>query len=189
MYPKPVQGAVPIALGNAGRVGIQHAAEYADQWCPIDAQLLNDSGRPDVVGGIELFRRLAAEAGRDAAAIPITIFAFGRLDRDRIESYAELGVERIVFPPTTMNRHDEQTAPDAARPPGAVDRRAAATARAGRMTRPVGGFGAKNVDFGGMSTCSVAVRRISAIGTGRSSTPHWASAARSAPSTRSTPCW
>lgn len=110
VYPKPVQATVPIALGNAGRVGIQHAAEYADEWCPIDAQLLNDSGRPDVVGGIELFRRLATEAGRDAASIPITIFAFGRLDRERIESYAALGVERIVFPPTTMNRHDEQTA-------------------------------------------------------------------------------
>ncbi len=110
VYPKPEQATVPIALGNAGRVGIQHAAEYADEWCPIDAQLLNDSGRPDVVGGIELFRRLATEAGRDAASIPITIFAFGRLDRERIESYAALGVERIVFPPTTMNRHDEQTA-------------------------------------------------------------------------------
>jgi alkanesulfonate monooxygenase SsuD/methylene tetrahydromethanopterin reductase-like flavin-dependent oxidoreductase (luciferase family) len=110
VYPKPVQASVPIALGNAGRVGIAHAAEYADEWCPIDAQLLNDAGRPDVVGGIALFRRLAEEAGRDAAAVPITIFAFGRIDRERIESYAELGVQRIVFPPTTMNRHDERTA-------------------------------------------------------------------------------
>jgi len=110
VYPKPVQGRVPIALGKAGRVGIQHAAEYADHWCPIDAQLLNDNGRPDVPGGIALFRQLAEEAGRDAASVPISIFAFGKLDQARIESYAELGVERIVFPPQTMNRHDEQTA-------------------------------------------------------------------------------
>lgn len=110
VYPKPVQGTVPVALGNAGRVGIQHAAEYADEWCPIDAQLLNDSGRPDVVGGIELFRRLATEAGRDAASIPITIFAFGRIDPERIEAYGALGVHRIVFPPATMQRHDEATA-------------------------------------------------------------------------------
>lgn len=109
-YPKPVHGRVPIALGNAGRVGIQHAAEYADHWCPIDAQLLNDTGRPDVPGGIALFRRLAEEAGRDAASIPVSMFAFGKLDEARIDSYAELGVERIVFPPQTMNRHDEQTA-------------------------------------------------------------------------------
>jgi probable F420-dependent oxidoreductase len=107
VYPKPVQAPVPIALGNAGRVGIRHAAEYADHWCPIDAQLLNDSGRPDVAGGIGLFRQLATEAGRDADAIPITVFSFGRPKRDRIESYAALGVERIVFPPPTMMRHKE----------------------------------------------------------------------------------
>jgi probable F420-dependent oxidoreductase len=108
VYPKPVRGAVPIALGNAGRVGIRHAAEYADHWCPIDAQLLNDSGRPDVPGGIALFRELASEAGRDAHAIPISVFSFGRPNRERLDSYAALGVERIVFPPPTMMRHDDK---------------------------------------------------------------------------------
>jgi probable F420-dependent oxidoreductase len=109
VYPKPVQQPVPIALGNAGKVGIQHAAEYADHWCPIDAQLLNYTGRPDVRGGIELFRRLAAEAGRNPDDIPITIFAFGGPRRDRIDTYAELGVERVVVTPPTMMRHDADT--------------------------------------------------------------------------------
>jgi len=108
VYPKPVQAPVPIALGNAGRVGIGHAAEYADHWCPIDAQLLNDSGRPDVAGGIALFREKAEAAGRDAGTIPISVFAFGRPNRERLESYAALGVERIVIPPASMTRHDEQ---------------------------------------------------------------------------------
>jgi alkanesulfonate monooxygenase SsuD/methylene tetrahydromethanopterin reductase-like flavin-dependent oxidoreductase (luciferase family) len=108
VYPKPVQAPVPIALGNAGRVGIRHAAEYADHWCPIDAQLLNDTGRPDVPGGIALFRELATEAGRDPDAIPISVFAFGRPDAGRLASYAALGVERIVVPPATMTRHDEK---------------------------------------------------------------------------------
>ena len=112
VYPKPVQQPVPIALGNAGRVGIRHAAEYADHWCPIDAQLLNDTGRPDIPGGVALFRSLAAEAGRDPAAIPITMFAFGPPNRERLESYAALGVERIVVPPPTMMRHDEKTTLD-----------------------------------------------------------------------------
>ncbi|MEZ5227903.1 MAG: TIGR03619 family F420-dependent LLM class oxidoreductase [Acidimicrobiales bacterium] len=53
VYPKPVRGTVPVALGNAGPVGIQHAAEYADEWCPIDASMLNTNGRPDVAGAIE----------------------------------------------------------------------------------------------------------------------------------------
>ncbi|MGD9751109.1 MAG: LLM class F420-dependent oxidoreductase [Acidimicrobiia bacterium] len=107
VYPKPVQQPVPIALGNAGKVGIQHAAEYADHWCPIDAQLLNYDGRPDVRGGIELFRRLAAEAGRNAEDIPISVFAFGKPNRKRLDVYTDLQVERIVVPPPTMMRHDE----------------------------------------------------------------------------------
>lgn len=112
VYPKPAQGTVPIALGNAGPLGIRHAAEYADHWCPIDAQLLNDGGKPDVAGGIALFRRLAAEAGRDPASIPITLFSFGKPTQQRLESYAGLGVERIVFPPATMKRHDERATLD-----------------------------------------------------------------------------
>ena len=59
-------------------------------------------------GGIALFRQLAAEAGRDAGAIPITVFSFGRPNAERLESYAALGVQRIVVPPPTMTRHDEK---------------------------------------------------------------------------------
>ena len=57
-------------------------------------------------------RRLAAEAGRDAGAIPITVFSFGRPNRERLGSYAELGVERIVIPPPTMMRHDDKATLD-----------------------------------------------------------------------------
>ncbi len=105
VYPKPIQQPVPIALGNAGKVGIRHAAEYADHWCPIDAQLLNYTGKPDPKGGIELFRTLATDAGRNAEDIPISLFAFGQ-NRARIDLYASLGVERIVVSPQTMQRHD-----------------------------------------------------------------------------------
>jgi alkanesulfonate monooxygenase SsuD/methylene tetrahydromethanopterin reductase-like flavin-dependent oxidoreductase (luciferase family) len=107
VYPKPVQRPLPVALGNAGPVGIGHAAAYADEWCPIDASLLNQGGRPDVAGGIEMFRRLAAEAGRDADQIPITIFSWAGPRPDRFERYRDLGVRRVVLPPPTMERHDE----------------------------------------------------------------------------------
>jgi probable F420-dependent oxidoreductase len=102
VYPKPAQGSIPVALGNAGPVGIAHAAAYADEWCPIDASVLNTSGRPDVPGGIELFRAKAAENGRDPDSIPITIFALGRLSIDRLLSYGALGVHRVVLPPPSM---------------------------------------------------------------------------------------
>ncbi len=102
VYPKPTRGTVPISLGNAGPVGIKHAAEYADEWCPIDASMLNTNGKPDVAGAIELFRQLATDAGRDPDSIPITIHSF-RVNEARFEQYANLGVERIVLFPPSMN--------------------------------------------------------------------------------------
>ena len=105
VYPKPVSGAIPVALGNAGPVGIGHAARYADEWCPIDGSMLNTNGRPDPAGAIDLFRSKAAEAGRQAEDIPISIFTMGNR-RDRLERYAELGVDRIVIMPKTMKVHD-----------------------------------------------------------------------------------
>lgn len=107
--PKPVRRSVPIALGNAGRLGIGHAARYADAWCPIDASILNESGRPDVRGGIELFRRLATDAGRDADAIPVTLFCWSTPTAKRLDQYQQAGVQRIVAPPATMESHDEAT--------------------------------------------------------------------------------
>jgi probable F420-dependent oxidoreductase len=102
VYPKPVNGSVPVSLGNAGPVGIEHAAEYADEWCPIDAAMLNTTGKPDVAGAIALFRQLATDADRDPDDIPITIHSF-RVNRERFEQYAALGVERIVLFPPTMD--------------------------------------------------------------------------------------
>ncbi|MFV0527057.1 MAG: TIGR03619 family F420-dependent LLM class oxidoreductase [Acidimicrobiales bacterium] len=104
VYPKPVRGTVPVALGNAGPVGIGHAAAYADEWCPIDASLLNDGRKPDPAGAIALFREKKAEAGRADVAVPITVFC-SSLRPDRLERYVELGVERLVVMPASMAPH------------------------------------------------------------------------------------
>jgi probable F420-dependent oxidoreductase len=105
VYPKPAAGTVPVALGNAGPLGIEHAARYADEWCPIDASMLNTGGRPDPAGAIDLFRTKAAQAGRPAEDIPISIFSMGNR-RDRVERYGELGAERVVIMPKTMELQD-----------------------------------------------------------------------------------
>lgn len=103
VYPKPTHGTVPIALGNAGPLGIGHAARYADEWCPIDVGVMNTDGKPDVVGGIQRFRRLAAEAGRENVDdIPISLFTWGRPRPDRLERYAEAGVSQFVFMPVSF---------------------------------------------------------------------------------------
>lgn len=99
VYPKPVRGTVTVALGNAGPLGISHAARYADEWCPIDASVMNVDGRPNVAEGIDRFRSLAAEGGRDAESIPISLFLWGTPRTDRIETYAAAGVAECVFSP------------------------------------------------------------------------------------------
>ena len=109
VYPKPVQQPIPIALGNAGPIGIRHAAEYADHWCPIDAGLKNARGRPDIPDRVAYFRTLAAKAGRDPLHIGITIFAWGNPPHERLESYASLGIERVVIGPPAFDLHDEAT--------------------------------------------------------------------------------
>ena len=103
VYPKPVQQPVPIALGNAGPVGIRHAAEYADAWCPIDASLVPLGGP---AAAIPMFRELAAKADRDPATIPISVFSWGPPDPRRFEEYRALGVDRVVLPPASMNTTD-----------------------------------------------------------------------------------
>lgn len=105
VYPKPANGTIPVALGNAGPVGIEHAARYADEWCPIDASMLHDGRKPNVAAAIELFRAKVEDAGRDPAGIPISIFTMGNKP-ERIAGYGELGVDRVVIMPPTMDLHD-----------------------------------------------------------------------------------
>lgn len=96
VYPKPVNGTVPIILGNWGPLGIRHAAEYADAWMPIDWYLTDEAGNRDVAGGLDVFRRLVAEGGRDPDDVPVSLLLFSKAKPARIERYAELGVSRIV---------------------------------------------------------------------------------------------
>ena len=96
LNPKPVNETVPIALGNWGPLGVRHAAQYADQWMPIDAMLLGEDGRPDVAGAVERFRRLVAEYGRDPDQVPISLLLFSRPTPARLERYAALGIARVV---------------------------------------------------------------------------------------------
>jgi probable F420-dependent oxidoreductase len=97
VYPKPTNGRVPIALGNSGPLGMRHAAEYADHWCPINTALLGEDGRSDVEGNVARFRDLVAENGRDPADVPISLFLFSRPTPERLTRFAALGLERIVL--------------------------------------------------------------------------------------------
>ena len=92
LYPKPAQAGGPrVLMGCQGRIGLRHAAEYADEWCPIDI------GFRDVGQGIGWFRNAVVAAERDPDDIPITIFSFSAPSAETIDGYADLGVSRVLF--------------------------------------------------------------------------------------------
>ncbi|TMQ28406.1 MAG: LLM class F420-dependent oxidoreductase [Candidatus Rokuibacteriota bacterium] len=92
-WPKPVQKPhPPVIVGGAFPYGARRAIAYGDGWVP-------HARRPaygDVLGLLLEFRKMATEAGRDPATLPITIFGVPE-DRDLIARYREAGVARLVF--------------------------------------------------------------------------------------------
>ena len=92
-WPKPVQKPhPPVIVGGAFPYGARRAIAYGDGWVP-------HARRPaygDVLSLLPEFRKLAVEAGRDPATLPITIFGAAE-DVDAIRRYRDAGVARLIF--------------------------------------------------------------------------------------------
>jgi probable F420-dependent oxidoreductase len=92
-WPKPVQKPhPPVIVGGAFPYGARRAIAYGDGWVP-------HARRPaygDVLSLLPDFRKLATEAGRDPATIPITVFGVAE-DLDLVKRYQDAGVARILF--------------------------------------------------------------------------------------------
>jgi probable F420-dependent oxidoreductase len=90
-YPKPVQpGGPPILLGAARKLGVAHAAEWADGWMPIDVEY------PDFSKGMARIAEACRAAGRDPAALPVTVVCFRRASADSLARLRDLGVARAI---------------------------------------------------------------------------------------------
>src|SRR5438034_8098409 len=90
-WPKPMQNPLPIIVGGAFPHGARRALRYGNGWIP-------HSRRPqyeDVTDFLPQFRQMAAEAGRDLAEVPVTVWGV-QPDYDRIRRYEEQGVARGV---------------------------------------------------------------------------------------------
>ena len=91
--PRPVQMPhPPVIVGGAFPWGARRALRYGDGWIPHAARPQYD----DVTAFMPAFRAMAAEAGRDPAAVPVTIFG-PRPDPDRLRRWRDAGVARVVI--------------------------------------------------------------------------------------------
>jgi probable F420-dependent oxidoreductase len=92
-WPKPQQKPhPPVIVGGAFPYGARRAIANGDGWVP-------HARRPaygDVLGLLPEFRKMAVEAGRDPATLPITIFGAAE-DVDAIKRYRDAGVARLIF--------------------------------------------------------------------------------------------
>jgi probable F420-dependent oxidoreductase len=92
-WPKPVQVPhPPVLVGGAFPYGARRAIRYGQGWMPHRAR----PAYPDVAAFVGEFRQMVAAAGRDPAAVPVTIWGASEemaiLERDR-----GLGVVRTIL--------------------------------------------------------------------------------------------
>jgi probable F420-dependent oxidoreductase len=91
-FPKPAQKPhPPILLGGHGERALRRIVDYCDGWMPI-APVARD-----LESGIRELRGLAEKAGRDPRSISVSAF-FAPADESLLATWAELGVERAIFP-------------------------------------------------------------------------------------------
>ena len=89
--PKPVQNPLPVIVGGAFPHGARRALRYGNGWIP-------HSRRPqyeDVTDFLPQFRQMAAEAGRDPAEVPVTVWGAPE-NADRLQRYRDQAVARVV---------------------------------------------------------------------------------------------
>lgn len=92
-WPKPAQKPhPPIIVGGAFPHAARRAVRYGDGWIPRLDWVDQGGFRPV----IEQFRAMARAAGRDPAALPISLFRVPD-DIGRLRFCRELGIDRVVF--------------------------------------------------------------------------------------------
>lgn len=97
-WPKPVQKPhPPIVLGGGWPHAARRALAYGDGWMPIGGREL------DPLTVVSRFRQMAAEAGRDPASVPLSVYG-PKHDADTLKRLRDAGVERTVLAVPTASR-------------------------------------------------------------------------------------
>lgn len=97
-WPKPVQKPwPPIIVGGAFPYGARRAIEYGDGWMPLGGREQD----PIEIGA--RFRQMVAEAGRDPASLPMSVFA-PQQDKATLAALRDAGMQRAVLSIGTEGR-------------------------------------------------------------------------------------
>jgi probable F420-dependent oxidoreductase len=86
-WPKPAQSPMPVLIGGGGRRAMRHAVEYANGWMPMPSKQKFSERLAELA-------ELAADAGQPVPPVSVTGV---RPDREVLDHYASLGVERAIL--------------------------------------------------------------------------------------------
>ncbi|MDD9903763.1 MAG: LLM class F420-dependent oxidoreductase [Rhodospirillaceae bacterium] len=93
MWPKPVQKPYPpVIVGGAWPYAARRAVRYGDGWIPHAALPPHD----DVTDFIPEFHKMARDAGRDPAELPVTVWG-AQPDLDQFKQRRDRGAARVVI--------------------------------------------------------------------------------------------
>ncbi len=86
-WPKPQQQPVRVLVGGSGTLSMRHAIEYGTDWMPMPS-------KESFGDRIAQLRELADAAGKP---VPGVTMYWSRPNREILDHYAELGVERTIM--------------------------------------------------------------------------------------------
>jgi probable F420-dependent oxidoreductase len=91
-WPKPVQKPhPPVIVGGAFPHSARRAIRYGNGWVPNASR----AQYADVTEFLPQYRQMAADAGRDIASVPVSIFGAPE-DLDRLKRYRDQGIGRAI---------------------------------------------------------------------------------------------
>lgn len=91
-YPKPLQRpSPPLLAATTGPKATRDCLGWADGWLPPDAAFR------DLGAALADYRRAAEDAGRDPAALDLTVMAWGDPKPEKLARYRDFGFNRVVL--------------------------------------------------------------------------------------------
>jgi probable F420-dependent oxidoreductase len=92
LHPKPLQTPwPPVLLGGESDHTLRRIVQFCDGWLP------RARGGFDAAASMARLQRMAAEHGRDPAALTVNVFG-ARPDADTLAGYRDAGVSRSILP-------------------------------------------------------------------------------------------